>query len=185
MADDDRGDPPPRAALGRRRFLKIATCALGGGVGAAVAVPALGFLVDPVGKRVVTAGSEPFDAIAVDRLTAGGAPLRVPLVAPAQRDAWTSVRNVPLGSAWLRRTAGGEILALSSVCPHLGCAVGWNGPKQAFQCPCHDSAFAADGARIAGPSQRGLDPLPIEVVDGRVHITWIRYRPGGPGREPL
>lgn len=163
----------------------MATGALGGCVGAAVAVPALGYLVDPVGKRVVTAGDEPIDAIAVDRLAAGGAPLRVPLVAPAQRDAWTSVRNVPLGAAWLRRTAGGEILALSSVCPHLGCAVGWSGPRQSFLCPCHDSAFAADGARLGGPSQRGLDPLPVEVVDGRVKITWIRYRPGGTGRDPL
>jgi menaquinol-cytochrome c reductase iron-sulfur subunit len=182
MADDDRGDPPPGS---RRRFLKMATGALGGCVGAAVAGAARGNLVDPVGKRVVTAGDEPIDAIAVDRLAAGGAPLRVPLVAPAQRDAWTSVRNVPLGAAWLRRTAGGEILALSSVCPHLGCAVGWSGPRQSFLCPCHDSAFAADGARLGGPSQRGLDPLPVEVVDGRVKITWIRYRPGGTGRDPL
>jgi Rieske Fe-S protein len=173
-ADDD---PPDR-----RRFLKVATCALGGGVGIAVGVPAVSYLLHPVGRRTVTAAAEPIDAIAAAALTAE--PVRVPLVARSVRDAWSTVTDVPLGSAWVRRDAAGTIHALSSVCPHLGCAVAYSQPHGEFRCPCHDSAFKLDGERRTGPSERGLDPLPLTVEDGRVKITWIRYRAGGSRREP-
>jgi Rieske Fe-S protein len=180
MSDDDRGE----SATSRRRFLKIATCAVGGGIGAVVAVPAARYLVSPVGGRVVTDSGDPIDAIGVDRLPADGTPLRVPLVAAAQRDAWTTVRDVPLGAAWLQKR-GEQILALSAVCPHLGCAVAWSGAAKAFQCPCHESAFAADGARLSGPAERGLDPLPLVVENGRIKVTWLRFRPGGAERVKL
>src|SRR5262245_31109055 len=164
MASSSSSDDPPTTT--RRRFLKIATCSVGCGIGAAVAVPAVGYLLYPVGRRLVTIGDEPIDAIAADRVVAGAPPLRVPLVAAAQRDAWTTVRDVPLGAAWLRRTEGGELVALSAVCPHLGCAVGWDDGGKIFKCPCHESAFAVDGARMAGPAERGLDPLPVTIADG-------------------
>lgn len=178
MADADDDGPPPD----RRRFLKVATCALGGGVGVAVGVPAVSYLLHPVGRRTVIAAAEPIDAVAVDDL--GAAPVRVPLRARALRDAWTSANDVPLGAAWVRRDEKGEVKALSSVCPHLGCAVAFNQPTGDFRCPCHDSSFAISGEYQHGPAERGLDPLPLEVKDGRVHITWVRYRVGGSSREP-
>lgn len=170
------------AADDRRRFLKIATCALGGGVGLAAGVPAVSYLLHPVGRRTVTAAAEPIDAIAADAVT--DVPTRVPLVARSVRDAWSTVTDVPLGSAWVRRDAAGTISALSSVCPHLGCAVAYSPPHQEFRCPCHESAFQLDGERRTGPSERGLDPLPLTVENGRVKITWVRYRAGGSSREP-
>jgi len=175
--------PPPGPS--RRRFLKIATCALGGGIGATVVVPAAQYLLYPVGKRTVTTGGEPIDALPVDRLRPGAPPTRVALVAPAQRDAWGTVRDVPLGAAWVRRDDGGKVEALSAVCPHLGCAVGFDAGRNLFRCPCHESTFALDGKRLAGPTERGLDPLPVKIERGRVEITWVRYRVGGSGREKL
>ena len=51
--------------------------------------------------------------------------------------------------------------------------------SRVFACPCHESAFAiADGARLKGPSARGLDPLPIEAKDGKILLTWKRFIPG-------
>jgi menaquinol-cytochrome c reductase iron-sulfur subunit len=184
MSDDDRGDSPASSVPSRRRFLKIATCAVGGGIGAVVAVPAAQYLIAPVGGRIVTESGDPIDAIGIDRLPTDGAPVRVPLVAAAQRDAWTTVRDVPLGAAWLQRR-GEPVTALSAVCPHLGCAVGWNGARKSFQCPCHESAFADSGDRMSGPAERGLDPLPVTVENGRVKVTWIRFRAGGTERVKL
>jgi Rieske Fe-S protein len=170
---------------GRRRFLKIATCALGGGMGAVVAVPAVRYLLFPMGRKVVLSGGEPIDVCALDQLVVGAPPVRVPVIARSVRDAWSTVTDVPLGAAWLRRTADDKVEALSSICPHLGCAVALDAAGQAFQCPCHDSSFKIDGARESGPAERGLDPLAVEVVDGRVRVTWVQYRQGGTDREPV
>ncbi len=170
-----------KQAPDRRRFLKVATCALGGGIGATVAAPAVSYLLHPVGRRTVTASSEPIDAIAADAI--GAEPVRVPLRARMLRDAWSATSDVPLGAAWLRRDERG-VHALSAVCPHLGCAVGFDRRAGEFRCPCHDSAFAVSGERRSGPSERGLDPLPLTIEDGRIMITWIRFRSGGSSREP-
>ena len=50
------GDGPDR-----RKFLKVATCAVGGGVGLVVAAPVIRLVLDPAGKQTVTTPSEPLD----------------------------------------------------------------------------------------------------------------------------
>ncbi len=42
-------------------------------------------------------------------------------------------------------------IALSSVCPHLGCKVHWEAVNDRFFCPCHNGAFDASGAPTEGP----------------------------------
>ena len=168
----------------RRKFLKVATCALGGGVGLVVAAPALRLLVDPAGKTTVTTPREPLDLGMIDRFRVGAEPRRVEIVAPVVKDAWNSARNVVLGAAFVRRTADTKVEALSSVCPHLGCAVGWDQGAGNFLCPCHDSRFAVEGAKISGPSERGLDPLPVTLTkDGRLQLVWKRFKLDTPSRE--
>lgn len=184
--DADAPDEPAPDAPGapdRRRFLKVATCALGGGLGVGVAAPAVSMLLHPVGRRTVTEAAEPIDAVALAAL--GPEPVRVPLRARAVRDAWSATTDVPLGAAWVRRDEAGNVAALSSVCPHLGCAIAYAPAAREFRCPCHDSAFAVTGERQRGPSERGLDPLPVTVEGDRVKITWVRFRAGGRDREPV
>jgi len=147
-----------------------------------VAAPALSYLLHPVGRRTVTAAAEPIDAIAVDAL--GAEPVRVPLVARTVRDAWSAATDVPLGAAWIRVDDKGNVQALSSVCPHLGCAVAFDRGAKEFRCPCHDSSFAVNGERQRGPSERDMDPLPLVIEKGRVKISWVRFRAGGAHREP-
>lgn len=39
-------------------------------------------------------------------------------------------------------------------CPHLGCALKWNGQEHSWDCPCHGSRFTYRGERISGPAQQ-------------------------------
>lgn len=64
---------------------------------------------------------------------------------------------------------------LSSNCPHEGCNVAWNTDANQFFCPCHDSYFNADGDRLSGPAQRGLDPLPTRVQNGTLQVQYQTY----------
>jgi len=169
----------------RRSFLKVTTCALGASAGVALVVPALRLVAAPAGATTVTGPSEPFDLGLVERFRVGAEPRKVEVIAPMVKDAWTAARNVVLGAAFIRRTGPDKIEALSAVCPHLGCAVGWDPAAKNFLCPCHDSRFQPDGARMTGPAERGLDPLPVSVVDGRLQLTWVRYRAGSSSREPV
>ena len=77
----------------------------------------------------------------------------------------------PQVQAVVMYTASG-IRAFSLVCPHLGCQV--NETPDGFLCPCHGSRFNPSGGLISGPAVRSLDPLVIEVQDGRL----ILYRRG-------
>lgn len=173
MADEDR-----------RRFLKVATCAIGGGVGLAVAGPFVTLLADPARKVTVTTPAEPLDLGPAEQFRAGAEPRKVDVVAPIVKDAWTAARNVVLGAAWIRRTAPDQWVALSAICPHLGCSIGWDTGAGNFLCPCHDSRFSPEGARLTGPSERGMDGLPLEVKDGRLQLTWVRYKLGQARSEP-
>src|SRR6478609_1951046 len=58
-----------------------------------------------------------------------------------------------------------EVTAFTATCPHLGCAVEFDGAKKEYECPCHKSGFAIDGKKLFGPSRRGLDPLPVKLAD--------------------
>ena len=61
---------------------------------------------------------------------------------------------------------------LSPICPHEGCEVLWEQDRNRFACPCHESYFAADGAKISGPSPRGMDQLPSRVQDGKLQVQY-------------
>ena len=171
----------------RRKFLTVATCALGGGLGLAVASPALRLLADPLGKLTVTSPTTPFDLGRPERFALGAPPQKIELIAPVVKDGWTAARDVLVGAAFVRRTGPGpgDIDARSAICPHLGCAIGYDPGKQTYLCPCHDSRFALTGEPLSGPSERGLDDLPVQLDEaGRLKLTWIRYRLGSPAKEP-
>ncbi len=158
----------------------MATCALGGGLGIALVVPALRLVIDPATQTTVTTPTDPIDLGPVDRFYKSDKPIRVEVLAPLVKDAWTTARDVVLGAAWIQ-TQNKQLVAYSAVCPHLGCGIGFVG--NAFNCPCHDSKFALSGERMTGPSKRGMDPLPVEVVNGRLRLTWVAYKLDTSDRE--
>jgi cytochrome b6-f complex iron-sulfur subunit len=66
--------------------------------------------------------------------------------------------------------SGGNFLALSSVCTHQGCTVGFNPTANNFPCPCHGSLFSANGSVINGPAS---SPLKSYTVNKTGNILTI------------
>lgn len=62
---------------------------------------------------------------------------------------------VPPGRAVAVFRDGEGVHAVSLICTHLGCVV--KPGTEGFECPCHGSKFAADGAVTRGPAPRALD----------------------------
>jgi menaquinol-cytochrome c reductase iron-sulfur subunit len=160
----------------RRGFLRSATLIIGGAIGAVLAVPLVRYFLFPVGRKVVASGERPVGAVDAGALVPGGPPVRVPIAVRGQRDAWSTREEVTVGSAWVMKEKGGEVVALSAVCPHLGCSVSFDSGGGMFRCPCHRSSFARDGAAIDGPAKRGMDRLPAREDGGQVVVTFIRYK---------
>ncbi|MDQ2816371.1 MAG: Rieske 2Fe-2S domain-containing protein [Actinomycetota bacterium] len=67
----------------------------------------------------------------------------------------------------------GQFLAFDAVCPHAGCAVGYDPSAKVIVCPCHGSQFSAStGAVEVGPAATGLKRLAIaEGSDGQLYVT--------------
>ena len=54
------------------------------------------------------------------------------------------------------RNDSGELRSVSATCTHKGCTVTWNNADRTWDCPCHGSIFAADGAVLHGPARAPL-----------------------------
>ena len=59
-------------------------------------------------------------------------------------------------------TATASCMLNSAVCTHLGCHVHWNSTEQCWDCPCHGSHFAPDGAVLNGPAIYPLEPSSLK-----------------------
>jgi thiosulfate dehydrogenase [quinone] large subunit len=71
------------------------------------------------------------------------------------------------------RPGSSTFVAFDAVCPHAGCAVGYDPAQKVIICPCHGSQFnASTGAVEVGPAATGLKKLGIaEGPDGQLYVT--------------
>ncbi len=91
-----------------------------------------------------------------------------------QVDGWRKV--VTEKAVYVTKDSQGQLRVLTSICPHLGCTVPWNKEKGQFICPCHGATFSPDGARVSGPSLRGMDTLETSVQDGQLQVRFQYFR---------
>jgi Rieske Fe-S protein len=168
----------------RRDFLKIIGLGtVGVGVLGVAVVPAVGSVVYPLSHETVQ-GSNQLITVGKPDLFKEGVPTKVDLFAD-RVDAWNRVLDVKIGSAWVIKE-GDKLTAYSTVCPHLGCSVGWDAEKNKFFCPCHKATFAKDGKCESGPARRGMDELAVERDKaGLVAIRYQRFKQGTPTKEPV
>jgi Rieske Fe-S protein len=138
----------------RRAFTRYLAVASG-----AFAASTLGVAVFAGTRRVTTGSPEPVVALA--DLAEGSSHLF----------------RYPTGAdpAILLHLRGGELRAYSQVCTHLGCVVFWEPGDDDLLCPCHEGHFdLRTGEPIAGPPERALPAIDLEVRDGTVWAIGMR-----------
>jgi nitrite reductase/ring-hydroxylating ferredoxin subunit len=169
-------------------MLQWVSYALGTACSAIVAVPAALYLFDPLRRRSAT--ERDFKRIArLDTL-----PLGVPRefeVRDLRQDAWTLYPEETIGRVWLVRNGANDtpteqtsVVALATVCPHLGCAIQLDSAGRSFVCPCHKAGFRTNGKRLSerelgrkNPAPRDMDPLECRVVlDTETEQWWVEVR---------
>jgi Rieske Fe-S protein len=100
-------------------------------------------------------------------------PTGVPVVITRRREGGAGSREQGAGTTEQVPTAA-DFLALSSVCPHLGCRVHWEPQNDRFFCPCHLGAFDPEGRPTAGPplaANQSLSEYPLRVENGLLYIN--------------
>ena len=78
--------------------------------------------------------------------------------------------------AILVRPDSDTILGFSQKCTHLGCVVFWSPEEQHFECPCHEGFFNLSGQPTAGPPERPMGRIDVEIRDGDI---WALGAEGG------
>lgn len=151
-ASRSESDSPPQGPPPRRRFLVWLSRAFLGlwGLGAAGVVGA--YLKAPerrerVAERLVRVGL-------LDDLRIGEARLVRHGVTPF----------------FVVRLDASRVVALSAVCTHVRCILGFDRERRALVCPCHDGRFDLAGNVLSGPPPRALPTYSVSVRDGEVLV---------------
>ncbi|MGB7416964.1 MAG: cytochrome b6-f complex iron-sulfur subunit [Thermosynechococcaceae cyanobacterium] len=162
-------DPAP--LMSRRQLLNFLS-------GAAVAATA-GAALYPVGKFFVppTEGNADGSILAKDKL---GNPIPASQILAEPPGTRALIAGLAGEPTYLTVLEGNKIddRGIVDNCTHLGCTFPWNGNDQQFQCPCHGSRFAADGAVERGPADRPLKLAHIQVKGDQIWVLlWTETDP--------
>ena len=166
----------------RRSLLTLLTGLGASIVGVVLGLPGIRYVTDPLSRS--SGGNGRWVPVGNLSNLPQGHPVEVPVVGE-QVDAWTRSTGVRLGTAWVQRTEDDQVKAFNAECPHLGCKIAYDRGSSQFACPCHESAFSADGERLGGPAPRSLDPLETRVNNGLVEIRFVRFRAQTPDRQEV
>ena len=155
---------PGSGHISRREFIGLITGAVGTLIGAAVALPAIAYLIEPALRTVTTNAWLPLGKL--DSFEIGKPSLAT--FTRSKVNGWEKAVN-SYGVFVLRKSAS-EVVAFSNVCTHLGCRVNWHTDTQQYICPCHDAHFDINGKVVSGPPPRPMDTYPTRVQDGVLSI---------------
>lgn len=156
-------EPPSRKEMSRRQFL---TYTLGGAtafMGVGALLPMVRFAVDPILHKK---GAGDFIKVAeISKITDEPQEFNFEL---QQQDGWYA--STATLTAWIRKNENGEIYALSPICKHLGCRVGWNNDKafpDEYHCPCHGARYTKAGKNLA------VAPKPLDQYTTKIDQGWV------------
>jgi menaquinol-cytochrome c reductase iron-sulfur subunit len=178
--------PAPGETFPRSKFLEGATLGLGAVIGAAVTVPAVGFMVVPA---FVDQGRDDVELGPLSEFPENKWIIATFLLKP--EDGEVSRRTAYVRNNGLLEGVP-SFTILSNRCVHLGCPVQPGGlilddeakttqekgqevrlvpmlPAN-WGCPCHGGSYDLEGNRIAGPPVRALDRYEFAVRDGKLYL---------------
>ncbi|HEX2864882.1 MAG TPA: ubiquinol-cytochrome c reductase iron-sulfur subunit [Deinococcales bacterium] len=162
--EDATPETPDAAGTSRRQFLAGAGAVVAGAVLASVAgatgitaarplkADQRGMFARPFGKGVVDLG-------AVSAIKVGD-----------------MVDHTKDAGLFLSRTKDG-LIALSPICTHQGCEIGWYKNYKLFGCPCHGAEFSPDGDVQQGPARQPLSIYPLTLSGGHVKADTDKLTP--------
>ena len=178
--------------MNRRYLLAWISRGLATGVAAVIGLPGVQYLLG-VASSGATSESKYARLMRLKDLTPGRATL-VPVMGQKQ-DAWVRHDQQVVGRVWLVRKSGSgtdpggdavPVVAMSSVCPHMGCQIQSLSGRGGFQCPCHRATFSIEGDREPDPrtkernhAPRDMDDLECRVVQEKVTGEWwveVKYQ---------
>lgn len=151
-------------SLSRREFMSAATWAVGVFIGLGLAVPAALYIVGP-------ALQEDDEATWIRLGPTSKVELGTPTLFKANVQRQTGwITNEEELSVYVLTENGGDYIAMSNICTHLGCRVRWISDQEQFFCPCHNGVFDKDGSVIDGPAPRPLDQYEVKVEDDQLYM---------------
>ena len=158
--------PNPEAGNhSRRAFLFKLSLLLNAAVGAALAVPLVGYLLGPTLRKKSAIGDWiPLGSLATfpvgeTRL----AEFRSPVASFNDGDTAKT-------ACWVRRISQQQFQVFAINCAHLGCPVRWFAESRLFLCPCHGGAYYEDGSRASGPPERSLFEYRYQIAGNSLLI---------------
>jgi menaquinol-cytochrome c reductase iron-sulfur subunit len=164
----------------RRSFLGVVLAAAGGLIGAALAVPLMRFSTFPLrDSKDDTSWS---DIGKIDEFRSLSEPV-ARSIDVERIEGWRS--GLVQNGVYVVPTESGGLKVLSSVCPHLGCAVRWVEKQDRFICPCHGGTFTNIGGHISGPPLRAMDELESKVENGILRVRFRHFRQLVAKKEPV
>jgi menaquinol-cytochrome c reductase iron-sulfur subunit len=158
---------PILQATTRRRFYIGAIYGLWAIISAALALPALVYLLFPPKPR---RENEWVDAGDISKISPN-APVEMSF-RRNRVDGWKVISEK--STAWVVKQADNSVVAFGPQCTHLGCAYHWEEGKNEFLCPCHSSLFALDGKVLSGPAPRPLDRYDVKLQGSRLLLGDLR-----------
>ena len=178
QSDSGKADDPDR-----RRFLAsgaVATGAMAGGLalGYGMFFRCAGEYLYPSEEGAAWMFVTNVTGLAPGQAISFVSPTGVPVVITRKREGEASAEpntaNRQSPSEGLAAPAADDFLALSSVCPHLGCRVHWEPQNDRFFCPCHLGTFDPEGRPTGGPplaANQALPDYPLRVENGLLYIN--------------
>jgi Rieske Fe-S protein len=168
----DRGMPGAfeGETVTRRRFINVTAQGAGAVAVLGFTLPALGFALAPIFKRV------PFDWQIIgtpDDFTELVYVTKVITIVQGIGEAGKSIAYVRKRDPAIDTEPHdrfNDYVALSSRCMHLGCPVRYVEAAERFVCPCHGGVYNFRGEVAGGPPVRPLDRFYTYVSDGYVYI---------------
>jgi cytochrome b6-f complex iron-sulfur subunit len=156
LSQSPQQDDTAAAPLERRAFLKVAAATLGACYAGAIGYPIYRYLASPVESASLVAAVKEVTLPEALKLPVNSALIFKFGVKPAilihhPDDTWT---------------------ALSAVCTHLGCTVGYVPERQVIYCPCHGGTYnASTGANISGPPPKPLTEYKVTITNGQLVVS--------------
>ncbi len=102
--------------------------------------------------------------------TSGGGPLTIDLTLPVNESLATLGNSKVVSGVLVINTAAGYV-ALSALCTHEGCTVGFDSPSNNIVCPCHGSKFNTAGGVLTGPAEAPLKKYKTTLENNILTIT--------------